>query len=357
MNDADISSLAAALDERARETGMHGAVSVDVDGEVAFAAGYGLADRRFGIPNTPQTRFATASATKSYTALAVMSLVADGTLTLDTPVRGILADDLPLIDDRVTIAHLLTHTSGIGDYLDESELGDIADHVLTVPMHELLATEGFLPMLDGHEQKSVPGEEFVYNNGGYLVLALVAERSGGMPFHDLVTERVFEPAGLAETAFLRTDELPADAATGYLGTDSDRTNVFHLPVRGNGDGGAYTTAGDLSRFWRAFIDGRIVDAATRDLMITPTHADDDQGLRYGTGFWLDASGPALVLDGYDAGVSIRSRFDPAIRLTVSVLSNTSDGAWPVVRRYRDFREASRPAGGGCLSPPPPPAPS
>ncbi|WP_353987467.1 serine hydrolase domain-containing protein [Ruicaihuangia caeni] len=337
--DSDVASLAAALDESARESGLHGAVSVDVDGEFVLAAGYGLADRRCGVPNTPDTRFATASATKSFTALAVMSLVSDGTLGLDVPVRSILGEDLPLVDDRVTVEHLLTHRSGIGDYIDESELGDIGDYLITVPMHELLTTEGFVPMLEGHEQKTAPGERFAYNNGGYVLLALVAERASGSAFHDLVTERVFGPAGLLKTSFLRIDELPGDAAIGYLGVDSDRTNVFHLPMRGNGDGGAYTTVGDLSVFWRAFIDGRIVDAATRDLMITPTHVGGELRLRYGTGFWLDTEGPGLVLDGYDAGVSIRSRFDPTTRMTVTIVSNTSEGAWPVVRRYREFREA------------------
>lgn len=96
--------------------------------------------------------------------------------------------------------------------------------------------------LDGFPMVSVPGEAFTYNNGGYVVLALIAERASGVPFHDLIGQRVCEPAGLAVTGFLRSDELPGDAAIGFLANVGLRTNVFHLPVRGNGDGGIYSTA-------------------------------------------------------------------------------------------------------------------
>ena len=103
-----------------------------------------MADRAHGIPNTVDTRFAMASGSKAFTAAAVWSLVDDGVLRLDTPVRGILNDDLPLIDDGVTIEHLLSHTSGIGDYLDEEADWEVDDYILTVPVHELADTEAFL---------------------------------------------------------------------------------------------------------------------------------------------------------------------------------------------------------------------
>jgi CubicO group peptidase (beta-lactamase class C family) len=96
-------------------------------------------------------------------------------------------------------------------------------------------------MLDGHPSKFPPDERFEYCNGGYVVLALIAERASGVPYHDLVLERVCGPAGMQETDFLRSDELPGGVALGYLHTQgSQRTNVFHLPVRGNGDGGIYS---------------------------------------------------------------------------------------------------------------------
>ena len=119
MPQPELDAIATALDERARADAMSGVVSIDVDGTVLFARAYGLADRAHGVPLTVDTRFGMASASKSFTALAVMALVEDGSLQLDTPVRGILDGDLPTIDDGVTVEHLLSHTSGIGDYLDE----------------------------------------------------------------------------------------------------------------------------------------------------------------------------------------------------------------------------------------------
>ena len=145
-----------------------------------------------------------------------MRLVERGTLALGTTARSLLGDDLPLIADDVTVEHLLAHRSGIGDYLDEDAVADVTDYVLPVPVHELATTEQYLAVLDGHPTVFPAGERFAYNNGGYVVLALLAERASGVDFHELVHTLVCEPAGMVDTAFLRSDELPGRAARGYL---------------------------------------------------------------------------------------------------------------------------------------------
>src|SRR5436853_825952 len=127
-------------------------------------------------------------------------------------------------------------------------------------------------MLGGHPPVCAAGEHFAYNNGGYVVLALVAERAGGAGYHELVRRCVLEPAGMTATAFLRSDELPARAARGYLAREGLRTNVLHLPVVGVGDGGAYSTAADVHRLWDALHAGRIVSRDTLQLMVT-VHSD------------------------------------------------------------------------------------
>jgi len=274
--------------------------------------------------------FAIASGSKTFTALAVMSLVEDGTLALDTTARSLLGDDLPLVADDVTVEHLLAHRSGIGDYLDEETVDDINDHVMPVSVHELATTEGFLPLLAGHETVSPAGERFAYNNGGYVVLALIAERASGVGYHDLVRERVTDPAGMADTAFLRSDELPGRAARGYLTVDGPRTNVFHLPVLGTGDGGAYSTAADLSAFWNALFAGRIVGSDTVAEMVRPRSDWPEESERYGLGFNLHETSDVVWLEGYDAGVSFRSTYDPAAATISTVISNWSDGAWPLI---------------------------
>ncbi len=170
---------------------------------------------------------------------------------------------------------------------------------------------------------------------GYIVLALIAERAGGASYHDLVREQVLVPAGLADTAFLRSDEPSGRMALGYLHPDGLRSNVLHLPVRGNGDGGIHTTAADMHACWNAFADGRIVPEEWVAEM-TRLHSEvPKEEARYGLGFWLAETGPTVKLVGGDAGVSFYSAHDPTTRSTWTVVSNTADGAWPVVRHLVD----------------------
>lgn len=317
--------------EIAESNGFSGAVRLWRQGAVEIDVAYGMADRAHGVPATTATRFATASATKGFTALAVMRLVEMGALTLSTAVRALLDGDLALIDDRVTIEHLLGHRSGIGDYLDEDLIEDSSDYVMTRPVHELTEASAFLPMLEGHQQRFEPGTEFSYSNGGYVVLALVAERASGQPYHQLIDELVVRRGALTGTAFLRSDELPGDAAVGYLHQTGLRTNVFHLPVLGNGDGGIYTTLDDVDAFWRALFDGQIVSMDSVAEMIRPRSADSSGTRRYGLGFWLHASSDTVVLEGADAGVSFMAAHRPSTGAAFTVLSNWSDGAWPVAQ--------------------------
>lgn len=312
------------LDKIAEDTGFSGVVQIDRAGEIEFAKAYGLANRAYGVPNTVDTRFGIASGGKGFTALAVLSLIRDGALALHTTARSLLGDDLPLIADDVTVEHLLTHTSGIGDYLDEEGDWEANDYMVGA-VHVLTTTEAFLPLLDGIPTKFKAGERFGYCNGGYVVLALLMERATGAGYHDLVRDRVLRPAGLTRTGFLRSDELPADAAVGYL-DGLDRSNVFHLPVLANGDGGIHTTAGDMSRFWRALFASDVAEEVTR-----PRHDVPEESLRYGLGFWLHETGDTVILAGYDAGASFKSTHDPHTGTTTTVLSNTAPGAWPIAR--------------------------
>jgi CubicO group peptidase (beta-lactamase class C family) len=324
-------ALEEVVDALADRTRFSGVVRVDSSGGNELAKAYGLADRGHEIRNTIDTQFAIASASKGLTALAIVSLIEDGSLDLTTRARSVLAADLPLIEDDVTIEHLLSHRSGIGDYLDEDAGHEVTDYVMTVPVHELATTEDYLAVLGGHPTAFPPGERFAYCNGGYVVLALIAERASGTPFHELVRRRVCEPAGMGNTEFLRSDELPGRAALGYLTVDVARTNVFHLPVVGSGDGGIYSTAADISSFWNALLAGRIVSRDWATEMLRPRSELPGASWRYGLGFWLHASTDVVMLEGSDAGVSCRSVHDPRSTITHTVISNTSEGAWPITR--------------------------
>ncbi len=194
----------------------------------------------------------------------------------------------------------------------------------------------FLPVIDGHPQAFTPGERFSYCNGGYIVLAVIIERVGGLGFHDFVQQEVFDRAGMRASGFLRSDELPGDAALGYLQASGDRTNVLHLPVRGNGDGGAYSTAADLHRFWTSLSAGRIIGDTLQGEMCRPRHVVPDEGLSYGLGVYVHTGAHLLAMEGYDAGVSMRSLHDPATATTATVLGNSSEGAWPLASLLLDL---------------------
>lgn len=291
-----------------------GVLSVRRGGMVLGEWATGVADRSSGTPNTPDTRFALASGSKTFTALTILSLIDDGALRLDTTARSVLGDDLPLIADGVTIDHLLTHTSGIGDYLDE-DVDALAP--MTVPVQQLESTPAFLRVLDGFPMKFRAGERFSYSNGGYVVLALIAERIGRAPFAELVGHRVFVRAGMTSSGYPRSDHLPPHTAYGYK--PDGRTNVFELPVVGSGDGGAYSTVSDLHRFWLALFDGRIVSRAAVASAVEPVTPDGGNGVGYGRGIQID--GDVMMLSGADHGVSAMSLHHPTSKTTATALAN------------------------------------
>jgi hypothetical protein len=111
-------------------------------------------------------------------------------------------------------------------------------------------------------------------------------------------------------------------------------------VRGNGDGGICSTVGDIHAFWEAFFAGRVVSPEWVQRMVEPRSDVPAESKRYGLGFWLHASGPTVLLEGSDAGVSFRTAHDPTTRDTDTVISNTSEGAWPVVRLLDEAHDSS-----------------
>jgi CubicO group peptidase (beta-lactamase class C family) len=322
-------TLQADLEALADEKGFSGVVAVSLDGRRIAELARGMADRANGRPITLDTRFGIASVTKGLTALTVASLIETRELRGATTLRTLLPVELPLVDPGVTIDHLLGHTSGVGDYLDEAELGDIDDYVMRLPVHQLAAPRDYLPLIDGRPHKSAPGQQFAYNNSGYVMLSIAVEVATARSFFDLVRERVLDRADMTDTSFARSDDPPPAAAIGYLA--DGRTNVLHLPVRGAGDGGAYSTAHDLEVMWRAMFDGRILPKTAIDRLVEPRSDVPSERRRYGLGFWLSPARETVLLEGMDAGISCRTVHDRSSRLTYAVISNTSSGAWPIAR--------------------------
>jgi CubicO group peptidase (beta-lactamase class C family) len=321
---------------------LSGAVRVDVRGETVVAHAHGMANRTFGVANTIDTRFAIASGTKGFTALVVMRLVEAGVLSLDTAVREVLGDRLPLADQRTTVHHLLTHRSGIGDYFDEEADLPVDAFGHTVPPHpsaSLVDTDAYLRAIAPLPAKFEPGERFSYSNSGFVVLAAMAEQAAGLRLGELIEREVVGPAGLAGTGFLRRDELPADAATGHLTIDGLRSNEFHVPLVGHGDGGLFTTVGDMHRLWAALFRGEVVRTDTWAEMTTALGGPVSDGLSYGLGIWLDESRGTVSVHGFDAGVGFVSVSHREQSYAFTVVTNGPRGAWPLAEQLASALDA------------------
>ena len=255
-----------------------GVVVVAQHGEVVAEAAAGLADRTTGRKITRRTRFGTASVTKMFTAAATARLVDMGLLDFGTTVRDLLPSDWypPALDAGVTVHHLLTHTSGLPDYLPDED-PTTPDLWLAMGTPAIRRATDFIPILNALPEGSRPSQTARYCNAGYLVIALVIEAAAGAPYSTVMESEVFAACGMRESALLPFDELGTETAEGYLppdgGHDSWRTNVDLLPFAGAPDGGAFSTSRDLLKFLLALHYGNLLTAATSRAVLTPWSRD------------------------------------------------------------------------------------
>ena len=317
-----------------------GVVSIRRHDEILYERAAGYADRSNRIANTLDTRFGIASGTKFLTALAIGKLIAAGKLTLTTRLRDCLALDFPLYAPEITIQHLLTHTSGIPDYYDEEKCTDYDNFSVGRPWYELKGPRDYLSVFPRESMKFAPGERFSYSNGGYILLGILIEELTGRRYQEYVEQEILRPAGMERSGFFAFNRLPERTALGYIEEEQGwRTNIYNLPIIGASDGGAYTTVADVAALWRAFWEGRILPRELVERFAAPfvRTSTDGEPRYYGHGLWLLGEPGAkqeVYLTGCDAGVSFRSGLRRDTGLLVTVISNTTNGAWPVLREIR-----------------------
>jgi CubicO group peptidase (beta-lactamase class C family) len=292
---------------------------------------YGYAHKSDKRANNIQTRFGIASGCKIFTAIAVCQLVEQGLISFESKLSDHLKTvDLPLFSSEITIHQLLTHTSGIPDYFDETVMDDFEELWKTRPMYTLRELLDFVPMFQNLPMMWTPGERFHYNNTGYIVLGLLVEALSGMSFSDYVELYIFKPCGMKQSGYFTLDALPANCALGYIeeADGSWRTNIYSIPVKGGSDGGAFVTAPDMQLFWDGLMNHNLLNPVFTSLLLTPHVHVDGEGY-YGYGVWItlrDGKVFKFHIMGYDPGVSFRSAFYPASGETVVVMCNTSSGA-------------------------------
>lgn len=312
---------------------FRGAVSIRKCGEIVFQRAYGYADLANKVRNQLDTKFATAFAGKVFVAVAILQLIDQGRLKFDSQIGDFLDFDLNRIDRIITIQQLLTHTSGIPDYFNESVTGEYAALWRDYPNYRIRSPKDLLPLFIEKPMMYKPGERFLYNNTGYAVLAMVIETVTDMPFDRHMKNAVFEPSGMENTGYYEMDRLPEKCANSYI-LDSDTneyyTNIYSVDAKGTGAGGVFTTVLDIDRFWDALLADKLMSSQMRMSMMRTQSTDGDS--YYGYGLWLDKVGINKYFphfEGCDLGISFISSYNLEQRISKTLVSNFGDNVWEI----------------------------
>ena len=282
-----------------------------------LARAYGLANRATKTPNRVDTRFNLASANKMFTGVAIAQLVQAGKLRFADHV-GTYVPELPAdIGERVTIAQLLTHTSGLGDFFQHPDYERLKPTLTTLA--------AYLPLIVDQPLAGKPGGPFRYSNSGFILLGLVVERVSGLDYYTYVRRNITRPAGMTGTGCFQKGGLPANTAIGY---EQERPNTKELPPRGTSAGGCYSSAPDLFRFTQALLGNRLLSPAlTRT--VTTRKVPDGFGGWYGYGFAIRPGGTVWHNGGFP-GVGSMVAMYPGGGYVVIILSNRGGSEVPFV---------------------------
>jgi CubicO group peptidase (beta-lactamase class C family) len=303
-----------ALAREVAPAGPGAAVGVLRDGVFIHRKAYGLADLEWGLPLTPDSVFRIASLTKQFTAVGVMMLIERGDLRLDDPIEAVLEEWDPR-GRRVTIRHLLNHTSGIQSH--DAALPGRTER-MNLPLREVIAWALQAPFV------FEPGARYRYNNTGYLLLGEIIARRSGVAFEDFLAAAIFKPLGMSRTGLLRHGEVTAQRARGYV----RGRRGFHN-ARPDADGWSYAAGGlgstldDLARWDRALRDHVLVSPRGLEQMLAPTPLTDGALYPYGFG-WGVAEYQGRRLFHHTGGVSGFASHMAHLRderVTTIVLSN------------------------------------
>ena len=329
--------LKKSLDTSIEDHAFSGVISIRRRDTLIYERAAGYADRSNKIENTLETRFGIASGTKFFTALAIGKLIEAQRLSFSTRLKDCITLDLPRYSPEITIRHLLTHTSGIPDYYDEDKVTDFDNFTLNIPWYELRGPRDYLAAFPDEDMKFAPGERFSYSNGGYILLGVVIEELTGLKYQDFVEQAIFKATGMNQSGYFALNKLPEKTASGYVEEGGGwRTNVFNLPIVGASDGGAFTTVQDIAALWNAFWEYEILPKELVDIYVQPYVKVETEGEHtyYGHGLWIcedESQNREEYITGCDAGVSFNSSVNRDNDVQVTVVSNTTDGAWPVLR--------------------------
>jgi CubicO group peptidase (beta-lactamase class C family) len=291
-----LSTIEKYLNDEVSADKFSGVVLVAKDDKTIFSKAFGLANREDKTPNITDTKFNLGSINKIFTRIAIGQLVRQGKISFDDRL-GKYLPDFPNKEaaEKVTIRHLVTMKSGIGDFFGEK--------FMAMPKDKLRKNSDYIPLFADKPLAFEPGTKEQYSNGGYVLLGAIVEKVTGKSYYDYVRENIFKPAGMTSTDSFETDKLPANTANGYTRrnlNDALENNVSLQPFRGSSAGGGYSNAADLLRFSLALKSGKLAIP------------DDDGNPRKDAGLGIAGGSP---------GVNALLLVNPQTGYTIIVLSN------------------------------------
>jgi CubicO group peptidase (beta-lactamase class C family) len=263
------------------------AVLVRHEGQTVHCAGYGVANLEHGVKVTPKTVFQSGSLGKQFTAMAVMMVVEEGKLSLGDPVSKSLK--VPASWSKITIRHLLTHTSGLGDYPEDFSL------------QKDYTEDELLKMVTAQPLAFAPGKKWAYSNLGYLTLGILIHKVTGKFYGDILQERVFSKLGMTSTRVISEADIIPNRAAGYRLKDGTLKNQEWVAptVNTTADGSLYLTVEDMAKWDEALEARQLLSAGGFEQMWTPTPLNDGSKAPYGFGWQIgkNAAGHQLLEHG------------------------------------------------------------
>lgn len=328
------------LKDTIRDTQFSGVIRIKKGNTTVFDSASGYASKPYGVPNTMKTRFANASVTKMFTATVFLMLVEKGLLSLDEPVAAYLDLEDSELSDDMTARHLLTHTSGVQEYFDNSDPNGFENLWLQLPNPYIDTLAKMLPLFIDEPPTSPPGHHFDYCGSGFILLGLMIEKATGLDYYSAMRQMLFEPAFMCETDFIPLQNVVAHVAEGYIPVKDEYNrilgwtrNIYSVPTFGLSDGGAFSTAKDLIKFMKALRAGQLLSEKAFLEMISP-QVQVSENFHYGYGIWLESHEGKLYKYGHtgeDPGVSASVYYYPAYDVDVVVLGNHSFSTSAIVK--------------------------
>ncbi|MDH4196940.1 MAG: beta-lactamase family protein [Candidatus Aminicenantes bacterium] len=313
------------LARRLTERGLFsGALLIAKGEQVLLTMAGGEASKAFHVPNTVDTKFNLGSMNKMFTSTAVMRLAEQGRLSLDDPLGKYVDDSWlpPDVTAKITIRHLLTHTSGLGSYFNETYMR--SSRALFKKLDD------YKPLVKDEKPAFAPGTRYQYSNTGMFLLGVVIEKVTGEDYFDHIRKVIYGPAGMTNTDCYEMDYPVENLAIGFSPDPKSpfgwQNNLYKHVIKGGPAGGGFSTVKDLHRFAMALLAGTYVSKDSLKLMWT-----DYLGAGYGYGFTVSSGGAGKVV-GHSGGFpGINSKLDIylAAGYIVAVMSNIDSGASPV----------------------------